>query len=169
MRLTIHSDYAMRLLMLLAVERQQRHTVGDIARRYDISRNHLTKVAQTLAAAGFVHSTRGRGGGLHLGFEPSDINLGAVIRATEDNLSLVECFDRGGSRCIISSVCGLRDPLQRALAAFLAVLDASTLADLVGNSRARHRMRHLLGNPLDPVAARDVRRSSSRILPRARV
>jgi len=149
MRLTFHTDYALRLLMLLAVEPNTRHTIEEVAQRYDISRNHLMKVTQTLSQAGFVQSVRGRGGGLRLGHLPASINLGAVVRATEDSLALVECFDRQNDRCVISPVCGLRGPLDEALRAFLAVLDRYSLADLIKNPVSVRKMRALLAAPVD--------------------
>ena len=144
MRLTLHTDFALRLLMLLALEPETLHTIEEVALRYDISRNHLMKVTQTLSQEGFVESTRGRGGGLRLARPAEHINLGLVIRATEDSLALVECFDRARNGCIVSSACGLRGPLEEALAAFLAVLDRYTLADLIANPGTYKRMRRLL-------------------------
>lgn len=144
MRLTLHTDYALRLLMLLAIERDTRHTIEEVARRYGISRNHMMKVAQTLAQAGFVKSMRGRGGGLELARGPEAINLGAVLRACEDSFALVECFDRTRNTCIVAPACGLRGPLEEALAAFLSVLDRYSLADLVSRPGTLRGMRRLL-------------------------
>jgi Rrf2 family nitric oxide-sensitive transcriptional repressor len=144
MRLTFHTDYALRLLMLLAAEPEGLHTIEEIARRYRISRNHLMKVTQTLAQAGFVESLRGRGGGLRLGRAADSINLGAVVRATEDGFGLVECFDRVRNTCILASACGLRGPLEEAASAFLGVLDRYSLGDLVKNPVTSRRMRGLL-------------------------
>jgi Rrf2 family nitric oxide-sensitive transcriptional repressor len=145
MRLTLHTDFALRLLMLLALEPDKLHTIEEVARRYRISRNHLMKVVQTLAQQGFVDSQRGRGGGLRLARPAKQINLGAVVRSTEDSLSLVECFEAGQNNCVIAPACGLRGPLGEALAAFFAVLDRYTLADLVANPVAFRRMQRLLG------------------------
>jgi Rrf2 family transcriptional regulator, nitric oxide-sensitive transcriptional repressor len=147
MRLTLHTDYALRLMMLLAMEPDHRHTIEEVARRYGISRNHLMKVAQTLVQAGFIGALRGRGGGLRLELPPGAINLGAVVRATEDSFALVECFDRERNACVISPACGLRGPLDEALRAFLAVLDRYSLADLVANPGSVRRMRRLLSDP----------------------
>jgi Rrf2 family nitric oxide-sensitive transcriptional repressor len=143
MRLTLHTDYALRLLMLLALEPDSACTIEDAARRYRISRNHLNKVVQTLAQAGFVESQRGRGGGVRLARQPENINLGQVVRATEDNFHVVECFCRADA-CVVTPACQLKDPLQQALAAFLAVLDRHSLAELVRNPSASRRMRKLL-------------------------
>jgi Rrf2 family transcriptional regulator, nitric oxide-sensitive transcriptional repressor len=144
MYLTRHTDYALRLLMLLALEPHELHTIEEVARRYGISRNHLMKITQTLAQAGFVESLRGRGGGLRLGRAVESINLGAVVRATEDGFELVECFDPERNTCVVAPACGLRGPLEEALGAFLAVLDRYSLADLVKNPATFRRMRRLL-------------------------
>jgi Rrf2 family nitric oxide-sensitive transcriptional repressor len=144
LRLTLHTDYALRLLMLLALEPDDLHTIEEIASRYHISRNHLMKVTQTLASAGFVDSLRGRGGGLRLGKPAGEIILGDVVRATEDGFNLVECFDRKSNTCVVAPVCGLRGPLEEALLAFLAALDRYSLADLVANPGSMRRMKMLL-------------------------
>lgn len=144
MRLTLHTDYALRLLMLLALEPEESHTVESVSRRYDISRNHLNKVVQTLAQAGFIESQRGRGGGVRLAKRAEALNLGRIVRATEDNFHIVECFCREKNTCLVAPACGLRDPLDEALAAFLAVLDRYTLHDLVRNPITSRRMRRLL-------------------------
>ena len=146
MRLTRHTDYALRLLMLLAAEPDAIHTIEETARRYRVSRNHLMKVAQTLIKAGFVAGARGRGGGLSLPRPAAAINLGAVVRATEENLDLVECFDKDSNTCVLAPACGLRAPLQEALRAFLGVLDQYSLADLVSGRASARRMRRLLGD-----------------------
>ena len=143
MRLTLHTDYALRLMMLLAIEPDGLHTIESIARRYGISRNHLMKVTQTLVQAGFIESLRGRGGGLRLARLPKSINLGEVIRTTEDNFALVECFDAKHNTCRIAAACGLRGPLEEALQAFLGVLDRYSLHDLVKNPRTLRNMRQL--------------------------
>ena len=144
MRLTFHTDYSLRLLMLLALEPDRLHTIEQAARRYGVSRNHMMKVAQTLIQAGFVEAVRGRSGGLRLARPAAEINVGAVVRATEEGFALVECFDGARNMCVISPECGLRGLLQRALQAFLAVLDGKSLADLAGRSAASRRMRALL-------------------------
>lgn len=144
MRLTLHTDYALRLLMLLALEPDEIHTVDEVARRYGISRNHLNKVVQTLVQAGFVESMRGRGGGVQLARDPAQISLGEVVRATEDGFDLVECFDKVKNACVVAPVCGIRGPLEEALAAFLDVLDRHSLAELMSSPAASRRMRRLL-------------------------
>ncbi|MBS0273244.1 MAG: Rrf2 family transcriptional regulator [Proteobacteria bacterium] len=144
MRLTLHTDFALRLLMLLALEPDTLHTIEEVATRYQISKNHLMKVAQTLVQKGFVESVRGRSGGLRLAKPAGRINLGAVVRTTEDSLTLVECFDRETNTCIVAPACGLRGPLDEALAAFFAVLNKYSLADLIANPATYRRMERLL-------------------------
>ena len=102
------------------------------------------QLQETLTQAGFITSVRGRGGGLRLARKPERVNLGAVVRATEDSFTLVECFDPDRSTCVLTPACGLRSPLEEALLAFLSVLDRYTLADLISNPIAYRRMRRLL-------------------------
>lgn len=144
MRLTLHTDYALRLLTSLAVAGEGRHTIEYLSRRHGISRNHLMKVTRTLALAGFIKGVRGRNGGLELARPPEEIGIGAVVRACEDNLALAECFDPGRNRCLLTPACGLRGPLEDALAAFFEVLDRYSLADLAARSgRMNDRARAL--------------------------
>jgi len=139
MRVTLHSDYALRLLMYLAVARERRASAEDVAQAYGLSRNHLMKVAQGLVRAGFVESTRGRGGGLELAMDADKINIGAVIRAMEQDLALVECMGEHNA-CVIAGACRLKGVMQEALRAWLAVLDKYTLADLVQRPAPIRRM-----------------------------
>ena len=143
-RLTLHTDYALRMLMLLALEPEELHTIASVAQRYRISRNHLMKVAQTLIQSGFVASVRGRHGGLKLGMDPAAIKLGQVVRATEDGFAMVECFDRRRNTCVVTPACGLKRPLDEAVQAFLEVLDKTSLADVCQVPGKATRMRRLL-------------------------
>ena len=151
MRLTLHTDFALRLLMLLALEPDDLHTIAEVAQRYRISRNHLVKVAQTLIQAGFVESVRGRKGGLKLAKRPTEINIGEVVRMTEDGFALVDCFDRKRNVCVVTAACGLRRPLEEALAAFLTALERYTLADVVHGTGRAARMRRLLDDGPRPA------------------
>jgi Rrf2 family nitric oxide-sensitive transcriptional repressor len=145
MHLTLHTDYALRVLMYLALRPGRRCTIEEIAGAYGISRNHLMKVALTLTREGFVDSLRGRSGGLTLALAPEKINLGAVVRKTEDSFDLVECFDAASNTCLIAPACLLKKPLAEAARAFLAVLDGYTLADLTAPGAARRSLNRLLG------------------------
>jgi len=129
MRLTSFSDYALRLLLYAGAHKERLITIEEAAEIYGISRAHLMKVANLLTRSGYLKAVRGRSGGLALGKRPEHIKLGAVIRATEPDFALVECF--ASNRCIITPSCRLRGVLGEALAAFIAVLDRYTLADLI--------------------------------------
>src|SRR6185437_296842 len=126
MRLTLQTDYALRTLMFVAV-RKEECTVPAIAEHYGISRNHLIVVVHNLGKHGFLRNTRGRGGGLALAKPAGEIAIGSVVR-TFESFNLVECF-REEDNCLISAPCRLRRVLDRALAAWLEVLDTTTLAD----------------------------------------
>jgi Rrf2 family nitric oxide-sensitive transcriptional repressor len=135
LQLTRYSDYSLRVLIYLALAPDRLATIEEIARSYRISKAHLMKVVHQLGLRGWVETVRGRGGGLRLAREPEAIRVGEVVRATEGSLALVECFEPAEGRCAIESACGLRPVLHEALAAFLAVLDRYTLADLVARRR----------------------------------
>lgn len=130
MRLTNFSDYALRVLMYAAAREGELITIEETAERYGISRSHLMKVVNLLTRSGYLTAVRGRSGGLKLGTAPEKIGLGQVVRATEPDFDLVECFATGG-RCRITPSCRLRGVLGGALAAFVVILDRYTLADLV--------------------------------------
>ena len=131
MRLTHFTDYALRTLLYLGVHKGEPVPVARIARAYGISYYHLVKVSALLTELGLVESTRGRGGGLKLAVPEGAIRLGDVVRATEPDLHLVECFDPVTDRCPITPACGLRHVLFDARRAFLEVLDGQTLGDLL--------------------------------------
>jgi Rrf2 family nitric oxide-sensitive transcriptional repressor len=132
MRLTLHTDFALRVLIYLALRRDRRVSIREIAQAHRISENHLVKVVHNLGRGGFVETTRGKGGGLRLGRAPDEINVGEVVRFTEDDLALVACFQADGPGCALIDACRLQRLIGEALQAFLAVLDGKTLADLVG-------------------------------------
>lgn len=133
MRLTQWTDYTLRVLMYCAATqgRVQPVTITEIAAGYGISRSHLMKIVQQLSAQGLLETTRGRGGGIRLARPATGINVGAVVRATESDFNLVECFDPATDACRLSGQCGLKGVLWQALQAYLAVLDGVTLADLM--------------------------------------
>ena len=137
MKLSRYTDYALRVLMHIAVRGDRASSIPEIARAYLISEDHLRKVVHSLGREGFIATQRGRGGGLRLARPPGEINLGAVVRHTEDSFRLVPCPE-----CLISPVCRLPGVLNEAVQAFLGVLDKYTLADL---SAPRHDLRVLFG------------------------
>ncbi len=140
MRLTLYSDYALRTLMFLALKGDKLSTIQEIAETYEISSNHLMKLVTELSRAGFIETVRGRNGGLRLAMEPDDINIGALVRRTEDDAQHVECFDAGTNHCRITNSCKLRHKLREALDAYYAVLDDVTLADLVERPQPLRRL-----------------------------
>lgn len=133
MRLTHWTDYSLRVLMFCAQSesRQTAATIQEIAEQHDISKSHLTKIVMTLAADGYLITSRGRGGGLRLGRPASEIVIGEVIRKTESDFSIVECFQDGVSHCALMPSCRLKNVLADALKVFFEKLDGVTLADLM--------------------------------------
>ena len=133
LRLTLYTDYALRLLMYLALKPDRLATVKETSEAYGISRTHLMKVAPNLVRGGFVESVKGRGGGLRLKRRAREIRVGDVIRSTEeafDGFRIVECFNPARNTCRITGSCRLRGVLREALEAYMMVLDRFTLADL---------------------------------------
>lgn len=141
MRLTSFSDYCLRVLMFAGTKDDGLVTIDEIAKAYGISRNHLMKVVHRLGQLDYVATVRGRGGGFRLAKPPSHINLGRLIRETEEDLAIVECFQGNASDCAIEPACVLKSVLREALDAFLGVLDGYTLDDLL---KPRSRLKRLL-------------------------
>ena len=142
MRLTVYTDYALRLLMYLALKEDQLATIAEIAKSFAISRNHLMKVAYQLGVAGYVETVRGRGGGLRLAKPATTIGLGDVVRCTEPDMAIASCFKPLDAPCAIRPCCVLKRALEKAHHAFVDVLDGYTLGDLV---QPRGRLVSLLG------------------------
>lgn len=130
MQLDKFTDYGLRVLIHLKTSAPDKVSVSEIATRFNLSANHLSKVCTALASEGFVISERGRAGGLKLGKPPEEIAIGAVVRSLTKNTAVAECFAQGQCNCVILPACGLRDPLREAQEAFFAVLDGYSLADV---------------------------------------
>ncbi|GCB04802.1 Rrf2 family transcriptional regulator [Ralstonia sp. SET104] len=139
MRLTDYTDYALRTLIYVAVHPDELVTIQRIADAFDIPKNHLIKIVQQLGQDGFLHTVRGRAGGITLGRPAQEINLGDVVRATEPDFRMVECFHADHNNCVITRVCGLRGVLHAALQAYFGVLGRYTLQDLVDKPNAVSR------------------------------
>ena len=143
MRLTVYTDYSLRVLIYLGLrENDELSTIQEIADHYNISKNHLMKVTHDLGKLGLIETIRGRGGGIRLALSPEDIIIGDVVRQTEEDFHIVECFNAESNMCVLSSDCKLKFALSEALKAYLHVLDQYTLADVIVTKSA---MRQLLG------------------------
>jgi Rrf2 family nitric oxide-sensitive transcriptional repressor len=143
MQLTLHADYSLRILLYLTENTDRYVSTREISEAYGISRNHLVRVVQTLHANGFVEVSEGRNGGVKLARDPAEINLGQVVRKSEPNFRMVECFDAETNTCPIVAVCRLKGILAKALESFFAVLDDCALADLVRGSRGESLSQYL--------------------------
>ena len=139
MQLTLHTDYALRVLVYLAQKKDELATISEIADFYHISRNHLVKVVHHLAIENFIHTTRGKHGGIRLARASELISIGEVVRRMEPNFDIVECFSASNQPCTISPICALKEVLYRAGNEFLALLDQYSVADATKqNDRTAH-------------------------------
>lgn len=141
MRLTLHTDYALRVLMQVGLNEGELVRISEIADSFGISRNHLTKIVHQLGTRGYLETLQGRRGGIRLARPPSKIVIGDVVRDFEEDFHLVDCFNPSRCECRIQPACVLKGTLDEALAAFFEVLDETTLADLM---KPRRRLRTLL-------------------------
>ena len=130
MKLSLFSDYSLRVLMYAATK-EEPFLLDDVTAAYSISRNHLAKVVHSLAKLGYLDTHRGRGGGIQLGRAADGVRLGKLVRATEQQPVLVECFDPATNTCPINGHCRLKGILAEAMTAFYSSLDRYTLRDLV--------------------------------------
>ncbi len=142
MQITRYTDYALRILIYLAVQEDKVSTIQEIADAYGISKNHLMKVVQELNIKGYLTATRGKSGGIRLGRPAKSINIGSLVRDTEANMELVECFG-DANHCPITSACQLKKVFAEALESFLCILDLYTLADLLPMTK-RTKLRSVL-------------------------
>ncbi len=133
MRLTKFTDYALRVVIYLARHPDGLSTIADIAREYDIPSTHLMKVVHRLAQCGYIVTVRGKGGGMRLARVPDLINVGDLVRNTEDNMDIAECFSNENQTCPMLPACTLRAILIEARKSFLATLDFYRLSDIMGD------------------------------------
>ena len=135
MRLTLYTDYALRVLIHLALHGDRLSSISEVSRAYDTSHNHLMKVVNKLAHDGFIETVRGRAGGMRLAKPADRITVGDVVRHTEEGLSLADCTD-----CALSPACGLTGVLAEGMAAMLTVFDRYTIADLLLDKATMRRL-----------------------------
>jgi Rrf2 family transcriptional regulator, nitric oxide-sensitive transcriptional repressor len=143
MQLSLHADYAFRVLIYLGTHRHQSVRTQDISATYGISKNHLVRVVQTLGECGYVNIHAGRTGGVSLAREPDQIRLGQVIRHAEPHLRLVECFDPETNTCPIAAACKLKSLLAEGIETLLNSLNQYSLADVL-TPQARRKLMPLL-------------------------
>lgn len=136
MRLTLYTDYSLRVLIYLALKPDKLVTISELADFYRISRNHLVKVVHELGLSGYIHTTRGKHGGMRLAKPAEQIVVGDVVRRTEPDFDLLECLNPNTDQCVITNVCKLKSVLGEARDTFLEELDRYTLADLTMSSVA---------------------------------
>jgi Rrf2 family transcriptional regulator, nitric oxide-sensitive transcriptional repressor len=139
LQLSLHADYACRVLIYLAAREVTRASIEEIAGAFRISENHLVKVVHRLGQEGFIETPRGRNGGIRLARAPENISIGDVIRKMEPHFEVVECFNATSNRCPITGICGLQPALMKARDAFLQTLDAVTLASVTIHREALSR------------------------------
>ncbi|MCR4267973.1 iron-responsive transcriptional regulator RirA [Nitratireductor sp. ZSWI3] len=150
MRLTRQTNYAIRILMYCAANEGRLSRISDIAEAYTLSDLFLFKILQPLVEHGLVETVRGRHGGVRLAKDAADITLFDVVRVTEDNFAMAECFENDSAECPLVESCGLNEALRKALNAFFEVLGAYTIKDLVDS---KPDMRHRLGIDELPIRA----------------
>ena len=143
MRLTLHTDYALRVLLYAALKPGELCTIPELVRHFDISRGHLMKVVHGLARTGYLQTIRGKNGGLRLACPPAAIRVAAVVRDMEPELGVLGCLQDRAGYCRIEECCVLRRALRDATAAFLATLDRYTVADLIEPRRALVHLLHI--------------------------
>lgn len=147
MQLSVFTDYALRILVYAAARPDERCLTADVASAYGISRHHVVKVVNGLQHLGYIETTRGRSGGFTLARSPEQIRVGDVVRRTESG-TLVECFDRHTNTCPLAQACGLKGALAEAFAAFLAVLDRYSIADMMALPQWASMLRTLTPQPV---------------------
>lgn len=130
MQLTIFTDYGFRTLMFLRTHPERLCSVREVADHYGISYNHLVKVVHKLSQLGYIETTKGKGGGIHLAKGVEAYRLGDIVKALEPNMEIVECFNKDTNTCLISETCRLKHCLFDAKQAFIDVLNQRTLKDI---------------------------------------
>ncbi|MES2949448.1 MAG: Rrf2 family transcriptional regulator [Pseudomonadota bacterium] len=157
MRLTDYTDYTLRVLMFCALNPERSITIAELADSHAVSKNHLMKIVNDLARQGLLQTTRGRGGGLRLLKPAADINIGDVVRKSETDFRMVECFDPSHNACTLTANCQLKNVFRTALQSYLAVLDKVTLADIT-QSRATGALPDKAGG-VSRVPVSDIKRA----------
>jgi len=143
MQLTLYTDYSLRVLLYLGERPNERITITQMSEYFGISRNHLVKVVHNLGKLEFIHTIRGKNGGMLLAQEPKNINIATVVRKVEPHLNLLECFDDKTNTCPITKSCGLKHILFKPKKSFMDVLKEHTLADLLPEDDDNSTIQHI--------------------------
>jgi len=165
MRLAEYTDYTLRVLMYCAARPHQMVTISELAEHHGVSRNHLMKIVTDLGRQGVLETTRGRGGGLRLLKDPAQLRIGDVVRASETDFRLVECFDPGSNQCSLSPTCRLKGLFNAALGAYFKELDGMTLADIVEPVSAPATARAMSPGLAPVTAPRSLRKPTRKVKP----
>jgi len=131
MKLTSFTDYSLRLLMYVAVRNDRLVSIREVSEVFEISRNHLMKIVHGLGKGHYLETVRGKNGGFRLARAPGDINIGDLVRYTEEDMAVVECFGDENSNCKMVEHCMLAGVFHLALESFFDVLDRHSLEDLI--------------------------------------
>ena len=131
MQLTSYTDYSLRALLYLCKETERLVTVSEISEHYGVSKNHMVKVVHNLGINGFIHTVRGKSGGIRLAKKPEEISIADVVILTEPHMNIQECFSRDTNTCPLIDHCKLQGALYKARRAFMQVLEQQTLADML--------------------------------------
>jgi len=148
MRLSEYTDYSLRVLMYCAAQADRLVTIAELADHHQVSKNHLMKIVNDLSRQGILETTRGRGGGLRLLKPAGEIRVGDVVRASETDFRLVECFDSQTNVCTLTPTCRLKKVFSDALQAYFRELDGATLADITNAGAAPPRYGAGRGTPV---------------------
>lgn len=135
MRLTLHTDYALRVLVHVGLRGNDLVTINEIAESHGISKNHLTKVVHQLGRDGYLETVRGKFGGIRLLVDPTTVRLGDLVRAIEDDFALARCLRPGDTDCRVGASCLTRRAFDESLVAFFGALNVYTLADMIAAER----------------------------------
>lgn len=135
------SKYALKALMVLAQEHGHGPVlISDIAARERIPRRFLELILLELKNRGVLQSRKGKGGGYLLSKPPGNISVGQVLRILEGPLAPLPCVSRTAyqrcEECVDERTCGVRILMKEVRDATAAILDSTTLEDVLKRSQA---------------------------------
>lgn len=131
MYLSKFTDYSFRILMYLGNNPDKLSTVDELSSILGLSTHHVKKIVYKLSKNNYISSLKGRNGGIKLGMDPKDINLGKLLEITEDNLDILECFSIENNTCSLNNCCKLKPIINDALESFKLKFSEYTLADIL--------------------------------------